>query len=74
MSNLMLVNRKLADRIFLGVIVLQIIALAYVVLGPRGEEQRLIREVLLFLLYFTGVPVLATLVVLFFQKLGAKRS
>lgn len=74
MSSLVLPNRKLADRIFYTVIALQLVALVYVLLGPRGGEQKWIREVLLFLLYFTGVPVIATLLVVVLQKVGPRRS
>lgn len=74
MSSLVLPNKELADRIFFTVIVLQIIALAFILFGPRGDEQKWIREVLLFLLYFTGVPVVATLLVVVLQKVGPRRS
>lgn len=67
------VNKKLANRIFYTVIVLQTVALVYVFFGPKGDGQKSFRELLLFLLYFTGVPVIATLLVTVLQKVGPKR-
>ncbi len=66
-------NVSVANRIFYTVIALQIIALGYIFFGPRIESLRSFRELVLFLLYFTGVPVVATLLVAVLQKVGPKR-
>jgi hypothetical protein len=65
-------NKKGAGRVFATVISLQLLAVAYILFFPKTESQEGFREVILFLLYFTGVPVIATLLVMVLQKIDPR--
>jgi len=66
-------NKKRASLIFYSLLVFQIVGIPFLVRMYQSDIQGAGRDVLLFVVCFTGVPVWATLLVMMLEKIPSPR-